>query len=184
VTYTTKRGETAPRITGFGGETDERWKRRYDAKIALANAYKEALKNAKDGEKVKSESDPFGASYITNHETGSVTYCMTFGVKYMDVAEQLCDAYNSGDATLIAQAEQAVLDRKAGIVSQYHADKEARKAEREAKKNASKPQTGAASPQKSNEKTFTLDEVARKLASLLPGGEAKLDEIKELLKVA
>ena len=173
VTYQTKRGETAPRITGFGGETDERWKRRYDAKIALATAYKEALKNAKDGEKVKSESDPFGASYITNHETGNVTYCMTFGVKYMDVAQQLCDAYNSGDATLIAQAEQAVLDRKAGIVSQYQADKEARKAEREARKNASKPQAGAASPEP--QKEYSKEDVAAMLRKVLAGGEVPAD---------
>ena len=131
VTFTTKRGDTAPRIIGFYGEDDPRWKKHYDNRIALAKAAKAA--KAKDP-KAKTQSDPFGASWMTDRTTG-VTYTLTFGVRYMDVAKALCEAYNTNDRAAWAKAEQAVIDLKAGIVAGYQAEKAARKAEREAKKS-------------------------------------------------
>lgn len=132
VTFTTKRGDTAPRIIGFSGEDDPRWKKHYDNRIALAKAAKAA--KAKDP-KAKTQSDPFGASWMTDRTTGGVTYTLTFGVRYMDVAKALCEAYNTNDRAAWAKAEQAVIDLKAGIVAGYQAEKAARKAEREAKKS-------------------------------------------------
>ena len=135
VTFTTKRGDTAPRIIGFSGEDDPRWKKHYDNRIALAKAAKAAkAKNPK----AKTQSDPFGASWMTDHTTGGVTYSLTFGVRYMDVAKALCEAYNTNDRAAWAKAEQAVIDLKAGIVAGYQAEKAARQAERQAEREAKK----------------------------------------------
>ena len=134
VTYTTKRGETAPRIVGFTGEDDPRWKPINDEKVALIAAYNKAKK--KDP-KAKMTSNPFGPAWLTDREgTGEKTYCMTFGVRYMDVARALCEAYNTDDREAWKQAEQAVRDTKAGIVSGYQAEREARRAERKAERAA------------------------------------------------
>lgn len=134
VTYTTKRGETAPRIVGFSGEDDPRWKPIYDEKQALVAAYNKAKK--KDP-KAKMTSSPFGPAWLADREGGSdeKTYCMTFGVKYMECAKALCEAYNTTDRELWKQAEQAVRDCKAGIAANYQAERAAKRAEREAKKN-------------------------------------------------
>jgi len=150
VVYTTKRGEQAPRIEGFGGEGDPRWKRHYDEKVRLAKEKKEADKfneklqaqmkgKSKDErEKLRKQwksvgSDPFGASYFTDRTTGDKYYQMTMGAKYMEVARELVDAYNSGDEQTIAAAEQAVIDCKNGIVKDIEAQRDAKRAER--KKN-------------------------------------------------
>ena len=152
VVYTTKRGEQAPRIEGFGGENDPRWKRHYDDKVRLAQQKKEADKfneklqaqmkgKSKDErEKLRKQwksvgSDPFGASYFTDRTTGDKYYQMTMGAKYMDVARELVDAYNRGDEQAIAAAEQAVIDCKNGIVQDIEAQRDAKRAEREAQKS-------------------------------------------------
>ena len=152
VVYTTKRGEQAPRIEGFGGENDPRWKRHYDDKVRLAKEKKEADafneklqakmkgKPKAEREKLRKQwksvgSDPFGASYFTDRTTGDKYYQMTMGAKYMDVARDLVDAYNSGDEQAVAAAEQAVIDCKNGIVKDIEAQRDAERAEREAKKN-------------------------------------------------
>ncbi len=155
-TFTTKRGETAPRIIGFSGEDDPRWKQHYAERMALAKAVKEA--KAKDP-KAKGQSDPFGASWMTDHQTGSVTYCMTFGVRYMDVAKQLVEAYNTTDRNLWKQAEQAVIDTKNGIVAGYQAEKAARQAAREAERESRSHQPSAISHQPSSGKTYTAAEM-------------------------
>lgn len=151
VVYTTKRGEQAPRIEGFGGENDPRWKRHYDDKVLLAQQKKEAdafneKLTAKMKGKPKAErdklrkqwksvaSDPFNAGHFTDLTTGDKTYHMLMGAKYLDVARELVDAYNSGDEQAIAAAEQAVIDCKNGIVANIEAEKAARNAEREAQK--------------------------------------------------
>lgn len=151
VVYTTKRGEQAPRIEGFGGESDPRWKRHYDDKVRLAKEKKEAdafneklLAKMKGKPKAEREklrkqwksvgSDPFNAGHFTDLTTGDKTYHMLMGAKYLDVARELVDAYNSGDEQAIAAAEQAIIDCKNGIVANIEAEKAARNAEREAKK--------------------------------------------------
>lgn len=65
VTYTTKRGETAPRIIGFSGEDDPRWKPIYDEKQALVAEYNKAKKR---DPKVKMTSSPFGPAWLTDRE--------------------------------------------------------------------------------------------------------------------
>lgn len=156
VVYTTKRGEQAPRIEGFGGENDPRWKRHYDDKVRLAKEKKEADafneklqaqmkgKPKAEREKLRKQwksvgSDPFGASYFTDRTTGDKYYQMTMGAKYMEVARELVDAYNSGDEQAIAAAEQAVIDCKNGIVKDIEAQRDAKRAEREAAKAQEKP---------------------------------------------
>ena len=140
--YTTKRGEQAPRIDGFGGEEDPRWKRHYDEKMRLSKEKEQAKKkNEKIRQQMKGKSaeekeallkkiihvgsDPFGASYFTDRTNGEKTYYFCMGAKYMDVAQQLVDAYNSGDEQAIALAEQAVIDCKSGIVAEIEASRNA-----------------------------------------------------------
>ena len=69
-------------------------------------------------------------------------------------------------------------------MSGFKAEKEQRKAERAAAKAAKAASKAAAKPAAKGEETYTLDEVARKLAKLMPEGEAKLDDIKKLFKAA
>lgn len=152
VVYTTKRGEQAPRIEGFGGENDPRWKRHYDEKVRLAKEKKEADafneklqaqmkgKPKAEREKLRKQwksvgSDPFNAGHFTDLTTGDKTYHMLMGAKYLDVARELVDAYNSGDEQAIAAAEQAVIDCKNGIVKDIEAQRDAKRAEREAKRS-------------------------------------------------
>lgn len=180
-TFTTKRGETAPRIVGFSGEDDPRWKQHYAERMALAKAVKEA--KAKDP-KAKGQSDPFGASWMTDHQTGSVTYCMTFGVRYMDVAKQLCEAYNTTDRNLWAQAEQAVIDCKAGIVSGYQAEKAARQAAREAKKQQATTQPAAA-PQGKTYTAADMEATIREAFGALAGAmKADVKQFEPLIAAA
>ena len=149
VVYTTRHGDQAPRIDGFGGEDDPRWKRHYDEKLRLKEAAKEAdKKNEKLKARMKGKSkeeraellkqwvsvgsDPFNATVRTDFATGDKAYFMLMGAKYMDAARQLVDAYNSGDQAAIAAAEQAVMDVKNGIVAECQAAREERMAAREA----------------------------------------------------
>jgi hypothetical protein len=192
VVYTTKRGEQAPRIEGFGGENDPRWKRHYDDKVRLAKEKKEAdafneklqaqMKGKPKAEREKMRkqwksvgSDPFGASYFTDRTTGDKYYQMTMGAKYMEVAQQLVDAYNSGDEQAIAAAEQAVIDCKNGIVANIEAQRDAKRAEREAKK--------AAAPAEKPQGTYSDKDVADMLRSVLAGGDVP-EHIKKLLQAA
>ena len=195
VVYTTKRGEQAPRIEGFGGENDPRWKRHYDDKVRLAKEKKEADafneklqaqmkgKPKTEREKLRKQwksvgSDPFGASYFTDRTTGDKYYQMTMGAKYMDVARELVDAYNSGDEQAIAAAEQAVIDCKNGIVKDIEAEKAAKRAEREAKK--------AAAPDPSPKvkgSSYSDQDVADMLRKVMAGGDVP-ENIKKLLQAA
>ena len=196
VVYTTKRGEQAPRIEGFGGENDPRWKRHYDDKVRLAQQKKEAdVFNEKlqaqmkgkpkaEREKLRKQwksvgSDPFGASYFTDRTTGDKCYQMTMGAKYLDVARDLVDAYNSGDEQAIAAAEQAIIDCKNGIVQDIEAEKAAKRAEREAKKaaaHATKPQVAATAG-------YSDQDVADMLRKVMAGGDVP-ENIKKLLLAA
>lgn len=175
VTFTTKRGDTAPRIIGFSGEDDPRWKKHYDERIRQAKAAKEARKN---DAKAKVESSPFGASWMMDHQTGAVVYCMTFGTRYMDVAKALCEAYNTSDRKAWEKAEQAVRDCKKGIVAGYQAEKAARKAEREAKKQDKKGQPAA--PAMSSEEKAMFDLFKRFMA----GDKDAMAQVNDVLKAA
>lgn len=192
VIYTTKRGEQAPRIEGFGGENDPRWKRHYDEKVRLAKEKKEAdafneklqaqMKGKPKAERDKLRkqwksvgSDPFGASYFTDRTTGDKYYQMTMGAKYMEVARELVDAYNSGDEQAIAAAEQAVIDCKNGIVKNIEAQRDAKRAEREAQR----------SEESANASTtgYSDQDVADMLRKVLAGGDVP-ENIKKLLQAA
>ena len=192
VTYTTKRGEQAPRIEGFGGENDPRWKRHYDDKVRLAQQKKEADafneklqaqmkgKPKAEREKLRKQwksvgSDPFGASYFTDRTTGDKYYQMTMGAKYMEVARELVDAYNSGDEQAIAAAEQAVIDCKNGIVKDIEAQRDAKRAEREAKRSLSTDP----SP-KGKGSGYSDQDVADMLRKVMAGGDVP-ENIKKLL---
>jgi hypothetical protein len=192
VVYTTKRGEQAPRIEGFGGENDPRWKRHYDDKVRLAQQKKEADafneklqaqmkgKPKAEREKLRKQwksvgSDPFGASYFTDRTTGDKYYQMTMGAKYMEVAREMVDAYNSGDEQAIAAAEQAVIDCKNGIVKDIEAQRDAKRAEREAKRSLS-PNP---SP-KGKGSGYSDQDVADMLRKVMAGGDVP-ENIKKLL---
>ena len=198
VVYTTKRGEQAPRIEGFGGENDPRWKRHYDDKVRLAKEKKEADafneklqaqmkgKPKAEREKLRKEwksvgSDPFGASYFTDRTTGDKYYQMTMGAKYMDVARELVDAYNSGDEQAIAAAEQAVIDCKNGIVKNIEAEKAAKRAEREAKKSEQRKANSEKSA--TAQAGYSDQDVADMLRNVLAGGDVP-ENIKKLLQAA
>lgn len=196
VVYTTKRGEQAPRIEGFGGENDPRWKHHYDDKVRLAkekkvaDAFNEKLQAQMKGkpkaerEKLRKQwksvgSDPFGASYFTDRTTGDKYYQMTMGAKYMEVAQQLVDAYNSGDAQAIAAAEQSVIDCKNGILKNIDDQKAAKRAEREAKKAAAP----ATKPQGTVTAGYSDQDVADMLRKVMAGGDVP-ENIKKLLQAA
>ena len=189
VVYTTKRGEQAPRIEGFGGENDPRWKRHYDEKVRLAKEKKEADafnekltakmkgKPKAEREKLRKQwksvgSDPFNAGHFTDLTTGDKTYHMLMGAKYLDVARELVDAYNGGDEQAIAAAEQAIIDCKNGIVANIEAEKAARNAEREAKKAQGTVTAG-----------YSDQDVADMLRKVMAGGDVP-ENIKKLLQAA
>lgn len=164
ITYTTKNGDTAPRIVGFSGEDDPRWKPMYDEKIALAEAYKKAKKQ---GKKAGYTFSPFGAGVNTNYDTREKSYYMAFGVKYADVAAELCAAYNTTDRAAWAKAEANVRALKDSISETFKAEREARKAERAERKAAEtrnlKPET----------KVYTEAELAKWLHMLNEGTDAE-----------
>ena len=172
VTYTTRNGDTAPRIVGFSGEDDPRWKPVNDEKKMLVEKYNKAKKTDK---KAKLQSSPFGPAWLTDKDTGERTYCMTFGTKYMEAAKALCEAYNTTDRMAWHKAEEAVRALKSTIASAYKADREARKAERAAAKAAEKPAKA--------ENTYTDKDVADMLRKVMAGGDVP-EDIKKLLKAA
>lgn len=117
-TYTTKRGDTAPQIIGFGGEDDPRWKRHREMQSKYVSAgYRRDL-------------------------NGNKVYVLLFGTRYMEVAKSLTEVYNTSDKAewecveAVGQAtyEQAQAEGKARY--------EAMKAER-AEKRAAKSGTTA-----------------------------------------
>ena len=120
-------------------------------------------------------SDPFGASYFTDRTTGDKYYQMTMGAKYMEVARELVDAYNSGDEQAIAAAEQAVIDCKNGIVANIEAERDAKRAEREAKKSEESANASATG--------YSDQDVADMLRKVLAGGDVP-ENIKKLLQAA
>ena len=200
VVYTTSRTqEQAPRIEGFGGESDPRWKRHYDERMRLkalkadADKKNEKLRKAMKG-KTKAEkeemmkkwvvvhNDPFNAVIATDRTTGEKHYHFLMGAKYLDVARKLVEAYNSGDEQAIAAAEQAVIDTKNGIVAEKVAEREARRAERAAKKAQDvKPETCNVKPET---KVYTEQEVAALMQRVLQGDAAALSQVNAMLAKA
>ena len=187
--YTTKRGEQAPRIDGFGGEEDPRWKKHYDEKIRLSNKREKAKrKNNKLHQEMKGKSaaekeellkkiihvpsDPFGANYFIDHITGEKKYYFIMGAKYMGVAQQLVDAYNSGDEQVIALAEQAVIDCKSGIVAEIEASRNS---------NGDEPDTCNVKPET---KVYTAAEVADLIQRIANNDPKALAEYDALTKKA
>ena len=103
-TYTTKKGDTAPQIIGFGGEDDPRWQSHKDA-----------------GHKWVS------ASYRRDL-SGNKVYILLFGTRYMDVAKALCGAYNTNDVSAWRRAQDACI----AIYEQAQRDGKARWEEKKA----------------------------------------------------
>ena len=127
-------------------------------------------------------SSPFGPAWLTDREgNGEKTYCMTFGVKYMDVAKALCAAYNTTDRDQWAKAEQAVRDQKAGIAAGYQAEREARKAARQQVQGSTvQGSSEPAAPAMSNEEQ-AMFELFKKF---LKGDKAAMAQVNEVLKAA
>ena len=173
VVYTTKRGEQAPRIEGFGGENDPRWKSHADERERLkalkadADKKNEKLRKQMKGKTraekdelmkkwVRVPNDPFNAVIDKDRTTGDKRYIFLMGAKYMQVARELVDAYNSGDETAIAAAEQAVIDCKNGIVKDIEAQRDAKRAERE----AAKAQTAAPAGEQQGAPAMSAEDAA------------------------
>lgn len=194
VVYTTARTQQqAPRIEGFTGEDDPRWKKHYDEKQRLKDLKADAekkndrLRKAMKG-KTKAEkeammaqwvvvpNDPFNASYFTDRTTGEKTYSLVMGAKYLDVAQQLVDAYNTDDREAWAKAEQAVAEVKSSVVAEAVAERQAKREERQAKreevKAATEQPTAAATVQ-----GYTDKDVADMLKRIM-AGEAIPENIK------
>lgn len=155
-TYTTKRGDTAPQIIGFGGEEDPRWKSHKDA-----------------GHKYVS------ASYRRDLN-GNKVYILLFGTRYMDVAKALCGAYNTSDVDAWHRAEDACM----AIYEQAQRDGKAKWEEKKAQwaeKKAEKAAQKAADEQA--KKCYTKEDVAAMLADVLAGKDVP-EDIKALLKAA
>lgn len=149
-TYTTKKGNTAPQIIGFGGENDPRWQGHKDAGHKYVSA---SWKKDLNGNKV---------------------YILLFGTRYLDVAKALAGAYNTNDreawqraeAACMAIYEQAQRDGKARWEAQK-AEWAKKSAERKAKKEAEK-------------KCYTKEDVASMLNDLLAGKDIPEDVKKLL----
>ena len=152
--YTTSHNEKALGIAGFSGEDDPRWKPIRDERRRLAAEYKEA--KAKDP-KAKAKSHPIYLSRMMDPATGGWCNTMLLGPRYMDVAKQLCEAYNTDDREAWATAVQAVKDCKTAISNGFQAERTARRAARKAEREAQNPQPSAVSPQPS--KTYTAAEM-------------------------
>ena len=165
VTYTTKRGEQAPRIIGFAGKDDPRWSPQYDASVAAAKAYKEA--KAKDP-KAKPTGNPFGP-YCSHNIDGTCTCAFNFGVRYMDVAKNLVEAYNTADREAWKRAEQAVLNHKDGISNEWKAKKEAQREARKAAKSVTATTATTAT------QGYSAQDVAALLQKVISGGDIPKD---------
>lgn len=110
VTYTTKKGGTAPQIVGFADENDPRWRPVFEMKPKWASA-----------------------SYRRDLE-GNKMYIMLFGTRYMDAAKALVDAYNTADKMAWHKAEEACQAVYEQAVADGKAAREEKKAERVAAK--------------------------------------------------
>lgn len=155
-TYTTKKGDTAPQIIGFGGEDDPRWKSHKDA-----------------GHKYVS------ASYRRDLN-GNKVYILLFGTRYMDVAKALAGAYNTNDVNAWHRAEDACM----AIYEQAQRDGKARWEEKKAQwaeKKAEKAAQKAADEQA--KKCYTKEDVAAILSDVLDGKDVP-EDIKALLAKA
>lgn len=156
-TYKTKRGDTAPQIIGFTGEDDPRWKSHKDKGHKwCAASYRRDL----NGDKV---------------------YCLLFGVRYMEVAKALCDAYNSGDAKAIAKAEADCLAEHEQAQADGKARWEAKKAEWAAKKAAKSAKSEEAKPQG---KVYTEDYLADLLNRAMKEDPEALAEMNKIMAKA
>jgi len=194
VVYTTARTQQqAPRIEGFAGEDDPRWKKHYDEKQRLKDLKADAekkndrLRKAMKG-KTKAEkeammaqwvvvpNDPFNASYFTDRTTGEKTYSLVMGAKYLDVAQQLVDAYNTDDREAWAKAEQAVQEVKSSVVAEAVAERQAKREERQAKREAEKGKTEQPTPA-ATVQGYTDKDVADMLKRIM-AGEAIPENIK------
>lgn len=153
ITYTTKKGATAPQIIGFGGENDPRWKRLYDEKPKWVSVswYKDV-----SGEKL---------------------YRLVFGVRYMEAAKALTEVYNTADREAWKQAEsncQAVYKQaQADGKAQWEAKKEEWAAKRESKK---------AKSEQPNVKTYTEQEVAALMQRVMRGDKEALEQVNAMMQ--
>lgn len=155
-TYKTKRGDTAPQIIGFTGEDDPRWKAVKESGVKWASAsYRKDI----SGEKV---------------------YLLMFGTKYMQAAQQLCDAYNSGDAKQIAEAQAACQAIYEQAQAEGKARWEAKKAEWAAKKKNLTPDPSPKG-EGSEEKTYTASEVAELLRRIKEGDAKAMELVNKLM---
>ncbi len=153
-TYTTKRGDTAPQIIGFGGEDDPRWKAHKDA-----------------GNKYVSAS-------FRRDLSGNKVYVLLFGTKYMNVAKALAGAYNTNDRNAWKRAEDACMAIYEQAQRDGKAQWEAKKAEWKAKadeKKAAKEQA---------KKCYTKEDVVAMLADVLAGKDVPEDIKKLLNKAS
>lgn len=155
-TYTTKKGDTAPQIIGFGGEDDPRWKSHKDA-----------------GHKYVS------ASYRRDLN-GNKVYILLFGTRYMDVAKALAGAYNTNDVNAWHRAEDACM----AIYEQAQRDGKARWEEKKAawKQKAEEKKAQKAADEQAK-KCYTKEDVAAMMQTLLNGGDVP-EDIKALLAKA
>lgn len=158
-TYTTKKGATAPQIIGFVGEDDPRWKRLYDEKPKWVSAswYKDV--------------------------NGNKCYRLIFGVRYMDVAKALTEAYNTGDREAWQQAEQACKS----VYEQAQADGKARWeakkqewADKRAEREAKNTQTAIA--EQPNVKTYTEQEVAALMQRVMAGDKEAMEQVNAIMQ--
>ena len=157
-TYTTKRGDTAPQIIGFGGEDDPRWKSHKDA-----------------GHKYVS------ASYRRDL-SGNKVYILLFGTRYMDVAKALCGAYNTPDVNAWHRAEDACM----AIYEQAQRDGKARWEEKKAawKQKAEEKKAQKAADEQAK-RCYTKEDVAAMLNAIMSDEKADIPEdIKALLDAA
>ena len=160
VTYKTKKGTEAPQIIGFSGENDPRWKAHKESGAKWASA---GFRKDINGERV---------------------YLLMFGTKYMAVAQQLCDALNSGDAKQIEQAQAACQAIYEQNVADGKAKWEAKKAEWKAKAEERKAQKSEAS-KTSDEVRYSMTEIAAMFERVKRGEKVpELAKIRELLEKA
>jgi hypothetical protein len=151
-TYTTKRGDVAPQIIGFGGEDDPRWKAHKDA-----------------GHKYVS------ASYRRDLN-GNKVYILLFGVRYMDVAKALCGAYNTADVNAWHRAEDACMAIYEQAQRDGKAKWEAKKAQWAEKKAEKKARKAADTTAAENAEK----QVAAMLEKLMTGGDVPESILKHI----
>lgn len=158
-TYTTKKGAAAPQIIGFGGEEDPRWKHIYDEKPKWVSAswYKDV--------------------------TGVKAYRLIFGVRYMEVAKALTEAYNTGDREAWKHAEQECEATYHQAQADGKARWEAKKQEWDNKRSEREiKNTKNAIAGQSNVKTFTEQEVAVLMQRVMEGDKEVLEQVNAIMQ--